>query len=137
LTNQERITEKLVELTAYVADLKKSEDLGWAEFSSNVMLRRGIERTLQIAIECALDAANLAIAHLQWRAAESNRDVFRVFAEHGVLPDVLAGELLKAASFRNILVHGYTRVEPSVVHSLLRKLPPNLLEFRDHIKELL
>lgn len=137
MTNRERIAEKLVELTSYVTDLKGLHDVGWNEFLSNVMLRRGIERTLQVATECALDAGNMVISELQWRAAESNRDVFRVFAEQDALAEPLVTELQKAASFRNILVHQYTRVEPSIVFTLLNKLPPRLLEFRDCITDLL
>ena len=113
MTSRERIGEKLVELTSYIDDLKRLQDLGWAAFQADVMLRRGVERTLQVATECALDIGNMVISHRQWRAAESNRDVFRVLSEHDVLPDLLLNNLMKAASFRNILVHEYTRVEPA------------------------
>lgn len=137
LTNRERIREKLVELTSYIDDLVKLQNLSWADFQSNVMLRRGVERTLQVAVECTLDIGNMVISHEQWRAAESNRDVFRVLAEHGVLSVSLLNNLMKAASYRNILVHEYTRIEPSVVFNLLKKMPKDLRDFRDRILPLL
>lgn len=137
MTSRERITEKLVELTAYIDDLVRTQGMSWAEFQKNVMLRRGVERTLQVATECALDIGNMVISYKQWRAAESNRDVFRVLSEHDILPEPLLNDLLKAASYRNILVHEYTRLEPSVVFALLKKMPQDLLDFRDRIPALL
>jgi uncharacterized protein YutE (UPF0331/DUF86 family) len=59
LTGRERSREKLVELACYISDLEKMGDLAWAEFQAEVMLRRGIERTLQVAVECALDVGNM------------------------------------------------------------------------------
>jgi uncharacterized protein YutE (UPF0331/DUF86 family) len=133
LTTRERIQEKLVELTSYIDDLKRFQSLGWADFQANVMLRRGIERTLQVATECALDIGNMIISHNQWRAAESNRDVFQVLADHELVPSPLLDSLLKMASFRNILVHEYTRVDASIVFALMKKTPQDLLELRDQI----
>ncbi|MEX0974496.1 MAG: DUF86 domain-containing protein [Bacillota bacterium] len=133
MTSEQRIREKLVELTSYIDDLLRLQTLSWTDFQTNVMLRRGIERTLQVAAECALDVGNMVIAQNQWRAPESNRDVFQVLAEHEVLPGTLLGSFLKMASFRNILVHEYTRVDPAIVFALLRKMPQDLLLFRDQI----
>lgn len=59
MTGRERIREKLVELTSYVDDLTKLQSLDWTEFQVDVMLRRGVERTLQVAVECALDIGNM------------------------------------------------------------------------------
>jgi len=137
LTGKERISEKLVELSSYIDDLRGLRDLSWSEFQSNVMLRRGIERTLQVMAECALDTGNMLISHFQWRAPESNRDVFRVLSEHGVLEGPLTERFLKVASFRNILVHEYARVDPAIVFALLKKMPEDLLAFRDRIAALL
>ena len=137
MTVLERMREKLVEFSSYIDDLRGLREVTWNEFQSNVMLRRGIERTLQIAGECALDLGNMLIAHFQWRAPESNRDVFRVLSEHKVLDDYLTERFVKVASFRNIQVHEYTRIDPAIVFALLKKLPEDLLAFRDRIAAVL
>ncbi len=137
MTNRERIREKLVELTSYIDDMVKLRNLSWSDFQSDVMLKRGVERTLQVAAECALDIGNMVISYRQWRAAESNRDVFRVLSEHDVLPVLLLNDLMKVATYRNILVHEYTRIEPSVVFALLKKMPEVMRDFRERIPGLL
>ncbi len=130
---QERVREKLVELTGYLSDLKTQQGLSWEEFQKNTMLRRGIERTLQMAIECLLDIGNILIAAQKWRAPENNRAVFQVLAEEGIIPAEALQNYTKMAGFRNILVHEYTKVEAAIVYGALRQAPTDLERFRDYV----
>ena len=130
---RERVREKLAELTGYLSDLKAQQELSWEEFQGNTMLRRGIERTLQMAIECLLDIGNLIIAANKWRAPENNRAVFQVLAEQGIVPAEVLQRYEKMAGFRNILVHEYTRVEPTIVYGVLKQGPVDMELFREYI----
>ena len=133
MTARERLGEKLVELTGYLADLKAHQGISWEEFQKNIMLRRGIERTLQIAIECLLDIGNLLIAAHRWRAPENNRAIFEVLAEQGVIPAETLPRYEKMAGFRNILVYEYTRVEPAIVYRVLKEGLTEIENFREYI----
>lgn len=133
MTARERIRERLVELTGFIADLKAQQGLSWDEFQTDTMLRRGIERTLQMAIECLLDTGNMLIAAEKWRAPENNRAVFQVLSEEGVVPANALQDYTKMAGFRNILVHEYTRLEPALVYGALRQAPADLERFRDWV----
>jgi uncharacterized protein YutE (UPF0331/DUF86 family) len=133
LTAQERIREKLVELAGYLSDLKAQHGLTWEEFQQQTMLRRGIERTLQMAIECLLDLGNILIAASKWRAPESNRDVFQVLTEQGVIPPEALPSFAKMAGFRSILVHEYIKVDAAEVHGVLKQGPADLERFREYI----
>jgi len=121
MTAQERIWEKLGELSGYLSELEDQKDLDLQEFLADVMRRRGIERTLHLAIECLLDVGHQLISLHRWRTPESNRDVFRVLAENGVLPPPLLETAERMASFRNLMVHDYARVDPHVVYGILKK----------------
>lgn len=133
MTVRERIREKLVELTGYLADLEAQQTLGWPEFQENIMLRRGIEQTLQMAIECMLDIGNLLIADHRWRAPESNRAVFHVLAEQGVIPAQALPSYEKMAGFRNILVHEYAKVESAIVYDALKRGPADMERFKSYV----
>lgn len=137
MTAQERIREKLVELTGYISDLKAQHGVIWDEFEKNTMLRRGIERTLQMSIECLLDVGNMLIAARKWPAPGSNRAVFEVLAQQGVIPAEALPHYTKMASFRNILVHEYTRVDPVIVYGVLKRGTADLERFRDHAAQYL
>lgn len=133
MTAQERLRERLVELTGYIADLRAQQRLSWQEFEQNTMLRRGIERTLQMALECMLEIGNMLIGAHRWRAPESNRAIFQVLAEQGVIPAETLPLYEKMAGFRNILVHEYTKVEAAVVYGVLKRGPADMERFREYI----
>lgn len=63
-------------------------------------------------------------------------DAFGRLAEAGVLHRDLADRLSRAAGFRNLLVHGYGRLDLRRVHAIARDGPPDLRAFlarlRDH-----
>lgn len=101
----------------------------WGEFTSNKVLRRYVERTLHLAIECCLDIGSHIIASERLREPEDNKDIFRVLAEAGVLPPDRLHDLERAAGFRNILVHEYTRVDPAIVFGVLKCRLPDLEAF--------
>jgi len=80
---------------------------------------RFVEHTLQIAIQSAMDAASHIVSDERLGEPGTNRALFETLAKHGWIPEALAQGLARMAGFRNILVHGYTEVDPSVVRDVL------------------
>jgi uncharacterized protein YutE (UPF0331/DUF86 family) len=99
--------------------LRELSECSIEEYRSNELIRRATERLLHLAIEACLDIGHHLIAERGYRAPQDNRDVFRVLAEEGILPGDLLGPLQEMASFRNLLVHGYTRLDDEIVHGIL------------------
>jgi len=80
---------------------------------------RFVEHTLQIAIQSAMDAASHIISDERLGEPGTNRALFETLAKHGWMPETPAQGLARMAGFRNILVHGYTEVDPSIVRDVL------------------
>lgn len=80
---------------------------------------RFVEHTLQIAIQSALDAASHIISDDRLGEPRTNRSLFDLLAKHGWVTTELAEGLSRMAGFRNILVHGYTEVDPAIVKDVL------------------
>lgn len=80
---------------------------------------RFVEHTLQIAIQAAMDAASHIVSDERLGEPTTNRALFKVLAMHGWIPESLSQGLARMAGFRNILVHGYAEVDPSVVRDVL------------------
>jgi uncharacterized protein YutE (UPF0331/DUF86 family) len=99
--------------------LRELSECSIEEYRSNELIRRATERLLHLAIEACLDIGHHLIAERGYRAPQDNRGVFRVLAEEGILPGDLLGPLQEMASFRNLLVHGYTRLDDEIVHGIL------------------
>ncbi|MBL7202109.1 MAG: DUF86 domain-containing protein [Anaerolineae bacterium] len=90
-------------------------------YRANRMLRRAVERTLQVAIETCLDIGSHLISAEGFRYPETNREVFAILHEEGVLTDQATECLLQMAAFRNILVHEYVRVSDPIVYRVLKE----------------
>ncbi|MBI5444326.1 MAG: DUF86 domain-containing protein [Deltaproteobacteria bacterium] len=116
-------------LHEYLADLRGLKGLTYTQYASDVRTRRFAERTLHIAIEACLDLGHHIIADEGFREPQDNKDVFRVLAEEGILPEDLAADLLKMASFRNLIVHAYGTIDDAVVLGLVQRRLGDLEQF--------
>lgn len=85
------------------------------------MLRRSVERTLQVAVEICLDIGRRLIALEGFRFPDDSQDVFRVLHEEDVVSDDLLATLLDMARFRNLIVHDYARIDDALVYNILKK----------------
>jgi len=92
----------------------------FSEYQENIRLKKAIERGLQTAVKACLDIGRRLIALEGFRYPEDNQDVFRVLHEEHV-PDDLLTTLLDMARFRNLIVHGYARIDDSLVYGILKK----------------
>lgn len=106
-------------LDGYVRRLRELGECTLEEYLADELIRRATERLLHLAIEACLDIGHHLIADRGYRAPEDNRDVFSVLAEEGLIREDLLPRLLEMAGFRNLLVHGYARIDDAVVHAIL------------------
>jgi uncharacterized protein YutE (UPF0331/DUF86 family) len=66
-----------------------------------------IQKSLEVAIESALDISRQLLAAHKISQPQENREVFAKLAENELIPFKNIAEYKKMASFRNILVHEY------------------------------
>lgn len=123
----------LADIRAGVKDLRDEQDVSWDVFITDKKLRRYIERTLHVVIEAVLDAAQHIIADQGFREPASYRDAFSVLAENDVINRDLLPRLENMASFRNLLVHYYERIDNAVIYGILKK---NLEDFDMFVTQL-
>lgn len=119
MTAKDRLLIKLEEFRAYLGELNGACQIGWEDYAVDVLRKRGIERTLQLAVEAAIDLGNILISMNEWRAPAANRDVFRILVEQGILDGDLGQAMERMAGFRNILVHDYAKLDEAVVYGIL------------------
>jgi len=107
-------------LRQYINELQAEQGVAWSDFARDLRLRRYVEHTLQIAIQCCLDIAAHIIADEGWREFADYREAFTVLAEHGVVESDFLPVLHKMAQFRNLMVHQYVKIDPEAVYGILR-----------------
>ena len=117
---QDTIVARLKLLNGYVSDLRSLQDVDAQTYSENLLIRRTVERTLQLGVQASLDIGQHIIAQEGFRTPDDNKDVFVVLSEENVIPAELLPDLIRMARFRNLIVHDYARIDNLIVHSILR-----------------
>lgn len=133
MVNKEIIESLCTSINGYLRELKDAEDIDWNKFIKDNRSRRFVERLLQVTIEAMIDIGQHIISDEGLREPQSYRDVFHVLAENKVLPDNDLIEYEKIASFRNILVHHYEKVDDSIVYDIFRNRLDDIERYVAHI----
>lgn len=83
----------------------------YSEYVKSWLIKDAAERNLHKVIEAILDKG--------LKAPESNREAFYILVENGLFPAEYLELMDKMVGMRNILVHGYDKVEDNVVYIYL------------------
>jgi len=134
MVEKELIKRKLSFLEEYHKDLAEvSMGLVYKKFSEDKIIRRFIERTLHLAIECCLDISQHIISYEKYREPVNNQDIFQILIEENILNKDLGENLKKMAQFRNIIVYEYIKIDPEIIFSILKKNLPDISKFSNLI----
>jgi uncharacterized protein YutE (UPF0331/DUF86 family) len=117
MTNGELVEKKLAFIERCLRELRDFAEPSAIE--TDVRQQRFVERELQLAIQAALDVASYIVSDERLAEPTSNADLFASLTKHGVIDARLGTELVRAAEFRNVLVHGYTDVDPAIVRDVV------------------
>ena len=130
------VRRHLLAIDAAVKRLRRHAGRPLATLAADADTQWIVERGLQL---CAQNAVEIA-THL---AASAGRDTpdyasaIDALGELGALPTEFARRFRGVAGFRNVLVHGYLRVELDRVHELLNSGLDGFVEFAGYIERFL
>jgi uncharacterized protein YutE (UPF0331/DUF86 family) len=117
VTDPGLVAKKLAAIETALADLRR---LAQPErVATDLLQRRFVEHTLQIAIQASLDVALHIVSDDRLGEPRTNREVFALLARAGWMDAPLSDSLSRMVGFRNILVHGYDDVNLDVVRDVL------------------
>jgi uncharacterized protein YutE (UPF0331/DUF86 family) len=91
------------------------------------------ERNLQVAIETCLDIGKIIISREGLKEPKDNKGVFAVLAETNILSAETLAFMVPMAGTRNILVHGYDKVDDALIYGILKR---HIGDFRVFLKEI-
>jgi len=127
MTDIELIEKKLAFIETCVSELRALCDP--ENIERDVREERFAAHTLQIAIQAALDVASHIVSDQRLGEPESNRELFQKLADAGWVAPQLIAPLRDMAGFRNVVVHGYQRVNPAAVREVVQNHLDDLLNF--------
>jgi uncharacterized protein YutE (UPF0331/DUF86 family) len=127
VTDQDLVAKKLALIETSVRELQTLARPD--EIQRDIRELRFVAYTLQIAIQAALDVAAHIVADERLGEPRTNRELFELLERYGWVPPALAASLRDMVGFRNIVVHGYERVNGSIVEQIVSDHLGDLLDF--------
>ena len=130
---KEIIEQKISTLFEKIERLKKFQEVSFNEFSENLDIKDIIERNLHVAIETCIDIGKVIISSMSLREPIDNKDVFTVLSENGIISHESLDFLMPMAGTRNVLVHGYDKIDATIIFGILKK---HLEDFYKYLAEI-
>ena len=132
MTDADLLAKKLAFIETCLRELR---ELGRADrLAADVKERRFVEHTLQVCIQAALDVAWHVASDERLGEPVANVAVFDLLVPAGWLSAGTAGFLWLAVGFRNVLVHGYTAVDPQIVRTVLEQRLGDIEQFVTEVR---
>ena len=120
MVNEEVVLRKIKRLREYVNELRHAKDITWETYRKNIRDKAFVERYVHIAIQSVFDIANHIISYEGWEEPDTYREIFSILASHGVLPEDRVTDFQNMASFRNMLVHHYEKIEDELIFGIFK-----------------
>ena len=128
------VRERLLKLEEVVSNLESAGQLNASTLRSNFREAWMAERGLQLGAETILDIGNHILSAHFGVTAKDYEDIIIQLAARGVIDDALRRDLKGLGGFRNVLVHGYLRIDPERVSEHLTRAPARFSEFSRQIR---
>ena len=131
------ILRKLETLKEYTDALTSAQDITWEKYNQSDRDRAFVERYLHISIQTVFDIANHIISYQGWKEPETYRESIHILVTHNIIPEDKATVFQNMASFRNMLVHYYEKVDGEIVYGIFKNRLKDFEIFKEYILEYL
>ncbi|MCK9222989.1 MAG: DUF86 domain-containing protein [Limnochordia bacterium] len=136
--NNEAICSKLEVLLEYYQELDgMTDEVSLEQYKKQIVLKRAIEREIQLIVECATDINNMILKHLGKGPPKDYFNSFIDLAEVGAIDVQFALEIAASTGLRNILVHEYQTIDDDIVYSAITAVKTQYLRYISEVSSYL
>lgn len=129
------IRERLAKLEEVTSRLESLGRLEPAALRANFRDAWAAEHGLHLGAEVIFDVGNHILSAHFGVSAQDYEDIVAQLSANAVIDPPMRDRLKGLGGFRNVLVHGYLRVDPARVAELLAKAPGDFSEFARAIRQ--
>ncbi|OGG02138.1 hypothetical protein A2W14_02755 [Candidatus Gottesmanbacteria bacterium RBG_16_37_8] len=137
--NKTIILDLLEKLQEYLFDLENM-NFTLDELEENRDIQHLINHRLHTAVEICIDIAMHIASALELPGRDSAIDVILLLGKKGIINKKLAEEFQKAPKLRNLLIHGYARVDYRLLfkdyHQDISQMKEFALQIKKYIESL-
>ncbi len=130
MVKPELIRRKLQEIDKYLTYLEKVRTYPQNKFLENTEIWASAERFLQMTIESVNDIGNHIIADENLGTIDRYRDLPKIFLREDFINEELEKKWIQMIGFRNILVHGYAKIDRTEVYKIIQHNLNDIKELR-------
>ncbi len=111
MVDKDLLAANLIELSDRLAQMRRHVPGTASELAADRDALDIVSFNLMLAVQVCADVASHLIADAGWVPARSLADGFSRLEEHGVLTAQTADALRRAVGLRNVVAHGYARLD--------------------------
>ena len=119
------LERKLRKIEEFLKEIKSAEIGDFEEFKNNIIIKRFVERNLELAIEQMIDICKHLVSGLDLKEPETYAECFNIISDNNIISAKNSKNFESMARFRNLIIHSYDYVDDSVVYGI----------FKNHIKD--
>jgi len=111
MLNKDLIKTKMRSIQEYLMEIEPILSLPKDQIVSNIEKLRALERNFQLIVDAMLDVNIHFIKELELGSPDDLKSTFVILAEGKIIPSDFAHKISLVVGLRNILVHGYEKVD--------------------------
>lgn len=121
MVDEDVVVAKLRHVNEYTSDLREMRrGLSKAEYRSDVVTQRAVERTFENLIQACIDLAQHVRSAENLSPGGTSKEEIEALGNAGVLSAETQEKLEEAVGFRNVLAHQYASVDHELVYGVLQ-----------------
>lgn len=129
------IEKKLRKIEEFLRELRTVRIESFDEFKENIVVKRFIERNIELSIEQMVDICKHFISTLDLKEPETYSECFDILAKAMVIPEGTINTFKSMVRFRNILIHAYDGIDDSITYGLYKRHLEDFRTFINSIRE--
>lgn len=131
MLNKDLINAKIRNIQEYLLEIEPILSLQKNQIISSVEKLRTLERNFQLIVDATLDINIHIIRELELNSPADLKSTFTILAEGKVIPYDFAEKISPVVGLRNILVHGYEKVDKGLFVDSFQK---NKQDFDEYLR---
>jgi len=120
MTSIEVIENKISFIQQHLGYLERYKKFSKDEIVAQQDLRGAVERFMFLVVQATIDLAEATISLKHLRKPTSMAEVFEILLEVSLIKPDLCRCLVQMVGFRNILVHGYQKLNYDILYAALQ-----------------
>ena len=115
------VERKIRKMEQYVRELTTAQVKSLEEFTEDTVVKRFVERNIELAIEQMIDICKHLVAGLDLTEPETYAECFDILYKNKVIPEKPLPTFKAMARFRNRLIHVYDDIDDAITFEVYTK----------------